>query len=438
MPLLVLLAGIAMLVVLILWARLNAFLAFLLVSIFVGLLLGMELPVVLDAMQQGLGDTLGSLAIIIGFGAMLGKLVADSGAAQRIAAWLRQCFGKRYLVWAFVVAGFIVGIPLFYGVGFVLMVPLVFTIAARYGIPTVYLGLPMLAALSVTHGLLPPHPAPAALVDLFGGNVGVTLLYGILIGIPVIILAGPVFALSLKKLNSRPLDTFVAEEMPEASLPGLGGSLLTAFLPVILIASGSLAGLYLPAGHPMHALLTGLGAPAMAMILAVLAALCILGIRRGKSVAELMESVSAAVRDIAMILLIIGGAGALKAILDASGVSLYIAGHLDQVPLHPLALAWGIAAVIRICMGSATVAALTTAGILAPAVAGTGADPNLMVLAAGSGSLIFSHVNDSGFWLFKEYFNLSVRETLMTWSVMETIIAVGGLAGVLILDGFLT
>ena len=434
MPLIILLAGIALLVILILWVRLNAFLAFLLVSILMGLLLGLELPVVLAAVQKGMGDTLGSLVIIIGFGAILGKLVADSGAAQQIASWLRQVFGKRYLVWAFVVAGFIVGIPLFYGVGFVLMVPLVFTIAARYNIPAVYLGLPMLAALSVTHGFLPPHPGPAALVGLFGANMGATLLYGTLVGIPAIILAGPVFGLSLKKYRSRPLKTFIAEEMPETSLPGIGGSLLTAFLPVILIAAGSLAGFYLPEENSFRIILAGLGDPAMAMILAVLFALYILGLRRGRKMPELMGMLSSAVADIAMILLIIGGAGALKAILDESGISLYLAEYLGRMDMHPLLLAWSISAVIRICVGSATVAALTTAGIMAPVITITGADPNLMVLATGAGSLIFSHVNDSGFWLFKEYFNLSVKETLLTWSVMETIIAFAGLAGVMILD----
>ncbi|QEC52677.1 Gnt-I system high-affinity gluconate transporter [Anseongella ginsenosidimutans] len=434
MPLIILLAGITLLVILILWARLNAFLAFLLVSILVGLLLGLELPVVLAAIQKGMGDTLGGLVIIIGFGAILGKLVADSGAAQRIASWLRQVFGKRYLVWAFVMAGFIVGIPLFYGVGFVLMVPLVFTIAARYNIPAVYLGVPMLAALSVTHGFLPPHPGPAALVGLFGANMGATLLYGTLIGIPAIILAGPVFGLSLKKYRASPLKTFVAEEMPVASLPGIGGSLLTAFLPVILIAAGSLAGFYLPGGSSLRGVLTGLGDPAMAMILAVLFAMYILGFRRGRKMQELMGMLSSAVADIAMILLIIAGAGALKAILDESGISLYLAEYLGRMDMHPLLLAWSISAVIRICVGSATVAALTTAGIMAPVIIVTGADPNLMVLATGAGSLIFSHVNDSGFWLFKEYFNLSVKETLLTWSVMETIIAFSGLAGVMVLD----
>lgn len=434
MPLIILLAGIALLVLLIVWFRLNAFLAFLLVSVLMGLLLGLELPVVMAAVQRGMGDTLGSLVIIIGFGAILGKFVADSGAAQRIASWLRHFFGKRYLVWAFVAAGFIVGIPLFYGVGFVLMVPLVFTIAARYNIPAVYLGLPMLAALSVTHGFLPPHPGPAALVDLFGANMGLTLFYGTLIGVPSIVLAGPVFGRSLKKYRSKPLKTFIAEEMPEASLPGVGESLLSAFLPVILIAAGALAGFYLPEGNSFRGILTGLGDPAMAMILAVLFAMYVLGLRRGRKMPELMAMLSSAVADIAMILLIVAGAGALKAIMDDSGVSAYLAEYLAGMDMHPLLLAWCISAVIRIGVGSATVAALTTAGILAPLVAVSGIDPNLMVLATGAGSIIFSHVNDSGFWLFKEYFNLSVKETLMTWSVMETIIAFAGLAGVIVLD----
>lgn len=437
MPLIVLLAGIALLVILIVWARLNAFLAFLLVSVFIGLMLGIELPVVLDAIRKGLGDTLGSLTIIIVFGAVLGKLVADSGAAQRIASCLRQRFGERYLMWAFVLAGFIVGIPLFFSVGFVLLVPLVFTVAARYRVPAVWLGLPMLAAMSTAHGLLPPHPGPAALVGLFGGDMGKTLLYGVLVAIPTIILSGPVFSLTLKRYRSEPLSTFLAKEAPEESLPGIGSSLFIAFLPVILIAAGSLAGFYLPEDQVMRRILTGMGEPSLAMIVTVLAALYLLGWRRGEKLSVLMGSLEEAVRGIVLILLVVAGAGALKAVLDESGVSNYIASGLEGLSIHPLLLAWMISAGIRICVGSATVAALTTAGILAPAMAATGVDPNLMVLATGVGSLALSHVNDGGFWLFKEYFNLSVRETLLTWSVMETIIAVTGLAGVMLLNSIL-
>lgn len=434
MQLFILLTGIVALILLITWARLNTFIAFLLVSIFVGLAIGMDLATVTAAIQKGIGDTLGSLVIVVGLGAMLGKLVADSGAAQRISSGLMQLFGIRYLQWALVITGFIVGIPLFYNVGFVLLVPLIFSVASRYKIPVVYLGLPMLAALSVTHGYLPPHPSPTALVKQFNGDLGLTLLYGIVIAIPAIVLAGPVFSLTLKKYVAKPLDTFTHTNIPDNELPGMFSSIVSAFLPVILIAASSLINLYVPDGNPVKPIIAALGDPVIALLLALLVAVYALGLKRGKRMSAIMATLSDAVKDIAMILLIIGGAGALKQILDESGVSRSIAGGLEGLHVHPLLLAWGISAIIRVCIGSATVAGLTTAGIVAPLIATTGVNPNLMVLATGAGSLMFSHVNDAGFWLFKEYFNLSVKDTLRTWSVMETIVSVVGLLGVFVLD----
>lgn len=435
MSLLIVLIGIIGLVILIGYFKVNTFLSFVLTSIGIGLGMGMSILEISKALQQGIGDTLGFLVIILGCGAMLGKLVADSGAAQRISDSLIAMFPNRYIQWAVVLTGFLVGIPMFYSVGFVILVPLVFAVGASTRLPLLYIGLPMLAALSVTHGYLPPHPAPTALVGQYGADLGQTLLYGLLVAIPAIILGGPVFATTLKKYHPQPLPEFMnPKRLTSEEMPSLGISVLTALLPVILLASATVLKIFVSEEAQIWPLLEFLGDPIMAMIISLLVALVTLGKWQGKSMAELSQTLEAAIRGIAMILLIIAGAGALKAILVESQVSAYIGEQLAGMDVSPLILAWGISAVIRVCVGSATVAGLTSAGIVAPLIPMTGADPNLMVLATGAGSLMFSHVNDSGFWMFKEFFNMSVLDTLKTWSVMETIVSVAGLVGVLLLN----
>ncbi len=437
MTYLILTGGIALLIILIAWARFNAFLSFLIVSILIGVVSGMNVSSVVTSIQKGIGDLLGSLVIIIGLGAMLGKLVAESGAALRISSGLINAFGKKYIVWALVVTCFVIGVPLFYNVAFVLAVPLVITVAARYKIPAVYIGLPALAALSVTHGYLPPHPSPVALVQQFKADMGVTLLYGFLIAVPAIILAGPVFALTLKKYNNKPLQAFASADIEEEKLPSLFISILSAFLPVLLIGLGSFVTYALPPQNSMAVFAKAIGDPVIAMLVSVLFATFTLGIRNGKRLGAVMSSLGEAVKDVAMIILIIGGSGALKQVLIDTGISNHIVGGLSTLSVHPLFLAWGISALIRVCVGSATVAGLTTAGIVAPLIVTTGVNPSLMVLATGAGSLMFSHVNDPGFWMFKEYFNLSLKDTIKTWSVMETIVSVVGLIGVFAINFFL-
>ena len=368
---------------------------------------------------------------------MLGKLVADSGAANKIADSLIQAFGSKRVQWALVVTAFIVGIPLFYGVGFVLLVPLVITIAQKYKIPAVYLGLPTLAALSVTHGYLPPHPSPVALAQQFHADLGKTLLYGFMIAIPAIIIAGPMFSVTLKKYHSKPLSVFTNQEIDEKKLPSLFFSLLAAFLPVLLIALDTLVKIISPIQNTFTLLVHTIGDPSIAMLISLIIALYTLGIRQGKKIEIIMKPMGDAIKDISSILLIIAGAGALKQILTDSGISNDLIQPLIGLSIHPLFLAWSISAIIRVSVGSATVAGLTTAGIVAPLIASTGVNPCLMVLATGAGSLMFSHVNDPGFWMFKEYFNLTVKETLKTWSIMETIVSVVGLIGVFIINSFL-
>jgi Gnt-I system high-affinity gluconate transporter len=434
MNLLIVLFGILLLVALISWGKVNAFLAFLVVSIITGLLLGIPFGSITKSLYKGIGDTLGQLAIVIVLGAMLGKMVAESGAAQRIASTMMSIFGEKYIQWALMVTGFIIGIPLFYNVGFVLMVPLIFSVVYKYKLPAVYIGLPMLASLSVTHGFLPPHPAPAALVGQFHANMGKTLLYGICIAIPAIILAGPVFSRTLKHIVSSPLEGLVAADKPESQLPGIGNSMLSSLLPVLLLMLTTLLPLLFTLTPVVKNVIDFLGDPSIILLLAIGTATYTLGIRGGMTIKKIMQIYEDAAKDISMILLIVAGAGALKEVFLDSGVSREIAGILQEWPVHPLVLGWLIAAIIRVCLGSATVAGLTAAGIILPLMNRTHVDPNLMVLSVGAGSLLFSHVNDGGFWLFKEYFNLSIKDTIRSWSLMETIVSVVGLVGVLLLN----
>lgn len=427
---------IALLVLLITRFKFNTFLAFLIVSLLAGLLLGMKITTITTSIQKGIGDLLGSLVIVIVTGAMLGKLVAESGAAQQITTGMMRLFGTRNIQWALMITGFIIGIPLFYNVGFVLVVPLIFSAAYRFNLPAVYIGLPMLASLSVTHGFLPPHPSPTALVGTFNADMGLTLVYGFIVAIPTVIIAGPIFAKAIKKIEAKPLETFKAADLPEDQLPSLTTSVLASLLPVILLATTTFIAPVMPEEGTVSDIVKFFSDPDIVMLFSLLVATYALGLRGNMSLARIGAIYGDAVKDISMILLIIAGAGALKNILVDSGISHEIAGLMQNLNMDPLVLGWLIAATIRVCMGSATVSGLTAAGIVAPAIAGQPVDPNLMVLAIGAGSLMFSHVNDSGFWMFKEYFNVSIMDTIKSWSLMETIVAIAGLIFVLILDIF--
>lgn len=434
MTLLTIAICIGLLVLLITWGKINPFLAFLVVSIVAGIFTGIPLENIGKSLQKGIGDMLGSLVIVVVLGAMLGKIVAESGAAQRIASVMMGIFGEKNIHWGLVFTGFIIGIPLFYNVGFVLMIPLIFSVVNQYKLPAVYVGLPMLASLSVAHGFLPPHPSPAALVAQFQANMGITLLYGLAVAIPAIIIGGPLFATTLKKIPSIPLKTFQNETLAEEQLPSTLNSFLTALLPVFLLAFTTILAIYAKDIPALKSITTFISDPQIVMLISVTVATFTLGIKMGFTMKKIMDYYTHAVKDVSMIILIIGGAGALKQILIESGVSNEIAEVLKNLPFNPLIIGWLVAAIIRICVGSATVAGLTTAGIIAPMVQQTGANPELMVLAIGSGSLMFSHVNDPGFWLFKEYFNLSIKNTIRSWSMMESIVSFVGIIGVMILN----
>lgn len=427
--------GILALFLLVAVIRLNTFISFILVALGIGIFQGMPLNQLVGSLEKGIGNILGFLVMILGFGAMLGKLVAESGAAQRITEGLVAYFGVKNTKIAVMLTGFLVGITLFYSVGFVILVPLVFTVAASTGLPLIQVALPMLASLSVTHGFLPPHPAPSALSVMFEADLGKTLLYGFIVSIPAILISGPVLVRFLPKVQARPIKEFQASRVfTKEEMPGLGISLFTTLLPVLIIGIATVLIELNSLSAQTTTVVEFIGNPVIALLITVLFAAYVLGIRRGKSVKEVMDIYANSIKGITMVLLIIAGSGALKQILVDSGVSQEIGVMLEGINISPLIIAWFIATVIRFTVGSATVAGLTAAGIVLPLVSATDVSPELMVLAIGSGSLMLSHLNDSGFWLFKEYFNLTIKETLSTWTVMETSIGISGLLGVLALN----
>ena len=433
---------IALLILLISWGRVPPFAAFIAIALIAALCFDMPLSDIGKSLERGIGDMLGGLAAIICLGAMFGRTIADSGAARSIANALIAAVGVRFILIAMALTGLIVGIPLFYSVGFVVLIPLIFSLSTRTKLPAVHLGIPLLCGLSVAHGFLPPHPSPIALIKLFGADMGLTLIYGIIVGGVTVMIAGPMLALTLKGIAPQAVsqatgqspDLFTDSHLSEERLPGPFNSCFTALLPVALIAATT-AVAYVPHGSPeLKAVVIFIGQPTVALMMSLIYATFSLGVARGVSLKTLMQADGACLKDVSGILLTLAGAGALKQVFVDSGVSAQLAGWLQTVPLQPLILGWLIAVVIRIALGSATIAGLTAAGIMAPVVVASHVEPNLMVLSIGAGSLMFSHVNDAGFWLFKEYFNLNLRDTFRSWTLMESLAGVVGLLCVLALN----
>ncbi|TDW96277.1 gluconate:H+ symporter [Dinghuibacter silviterrae] len=437
MPLILCVIGILCLILLMVWCKLDAFISFIVVSVGLGLAYGLDIKGIAGAIQKGIGSILGTLVIILGFGAMLGRLVADSGAAQQIMDSMIRVSGRKGLLWAMALAGLVIGIPLFYTAGFVVVMPLIAAVGASTGLPLVHVGMPMLSALSVAHGFLPPHPSPTAITHMLHADLGRTLLYGLMAAVPAIVIAGPLFAQTLKKYTARPDPALLRSRvLPKEELPGLGVSLLTALLPLVLLTATTVLEAVAPKQEgTIKDIITFIGDPNIAMLISVLVAVYVLGLRRGKRMTEVMKSLEDAFKGVAPVLMVIAGSGVFAEVMKEGGADDYIAGVLSHAPLSPLVLGWGIAAMIRVSVGSATVAGLTAAAIILPLMGQhPELHPELMVLSIGAGSLFCSHVNDGGFWLFKQYFNLSVRETFLTWSVMETIVSLVGLGMVLILN----
>ena len=426
------------LIVLIARFKLHPFVVLIAVSLGLGAVAGMPLGGVVKAFQDGVGGVLGFIAIVVGLGTMLGKMMAESGGATRIATTLIAMFGERRVHWAIMFVAFIVGIPVFFQVGFVLLVPLVFTIARRTGMSLVKIGIPLVAGLSVVHGLVPPHPAAMLAVGAYQADVGLTIAYAILVGLPTASLAGPIFASWVAPRITLPAENPVAAQFEGGvarDMPGFGISVFTVLLPVILMLCASAADVTLATTSPLRSALDFVGSPIVSLLLALLFSFWSLGYRQHFTRDQVLKFANDCLAPTATILLVIGAGGGFNRVLLESGVGKAIADVALGSHASPLLLAWIVAALIRVATGSATVAMTTSAGIVAPiALVTPGTSAELLVLATGAGSLVLSHVNDSGFWLIKEFFNMTVPQTLKTWTVAETIIGVAGLAFTMLLS----
>ncbi|GAA3063327.1 gluconate:H+ symporter [Actinokineospora globicatena] len=428
--------GIALIVVLITKLKFHPFLALVLGSGALGLVAGMPVGTLIESFTKGVGSTVAGVGVLIALGAMLGKLLADSGGADQIVDTILGRASGRKLPWAMALVAALIGLPMFFEIGLVMLIPVVLLAARRSGKPLMLLGIPALAGLSVLHGLVPPHPGPLVAVDALKADLGLTLGLGVLVAIPTVIIAGPVFA----KFAARwvPVEAPVVEEEVErpATRPSFAATLATVLLPVVLMLGKALADILLAKENTVRHVLDFLGAPLVALLLAVLVGMVTLGHGFGRD--KLAASIGESLPPIAGILLIVGAGGGFKQTLVDAGVGDVITGLAKDANFSPLLLGWLIAVAIRLATGSATVATISAAGIIAPLAVGM--EPThaaLLALAIGAGSLFFSHVNDAGFWLVKEYFGLSVGQTIKTWSVMETLISVVGILIILPLSWLL-
>lgn len=422
--------------------KVSPFLSLLVVAILTGFGLGMEPGAILTSLKNGVGSTMGDVALIICLGAILGKILEAGGAAEQISSTLINSFGVKQIQWAMLVTGFVIGIPLYYNAGFVILVPLVFSITRRTGLPLLYIAIPMAASLSTTHCFLPPHPGPAYLVNTFGKlvetDMGKTLIYGIIIAIPVVIIAGPLLGKILKRIK---VDIGSSVPAPDTSewkqLPSALPSFLIGLLPVLLITFAVLANNFIKGDSLVRDIITFIGDSTIALLIAVLVAIGYFGLKAGRSMDTTMKWLSDGISGIAMILLIITAGGVFKQVLVDSGAAKFIASFSSKWQMPPLLFGWIVTALLRVTIGSATIAGITAAGVVSPLVATGAVSPELMVLAVGTGSVFGSHINDTGFWMFKEFFKLSLKQTFLSWTVMETVISILGLAGVLILNAII-
>ncbi|UXR55723.1 gluconate:H+ symporter [Staphylococcus schleiferi] len=444
-PLISVFIGIIVLLLLIMQFQLNTFIALIITAMLTGILLGMPYNKIVTTIEAGIGGTLGHIALIFGLGAMLGKLLADGGGATQIADTLIAKLGKKYVQWAMVIASFMIGIALFFEVGLVLLIPLVFTIAKRMNVSQLKMGLPMVTALSVTHCFLPPHPGPVVIAKELNAPIGKVLLYGFIIAIPVTLIAGPLFVKIAPYLSRSAFEREgdisslgATKSFEDEKLPNFALSTFTALLPVLLMLFATIWQLVTghesgPKNH-LERIIYFVGNAGTAMLIAVIFAIFSMGILRGKSTKQVMNTLTEAIYPIGMMLLIIGAGGAFKQILIDGGVGGAVEHIFTDVRISPILLAWLVAALLRLALGSATVAAISTTGIILPLLQTTDVNLALVVLAIGAGSIFCSHVNDAGFWMFKEYFGLTVKETFLTWSLVETIISVSGLGFVYLMS----
>ena len=423
------LTAVIALILLIARSNLNPFLALILVSLGLGAAAGMPLDKLLATFETGVGKTLGHIALVVGIGTMLGKMMAESGGAERIARTMIGWFGPDRVHWAMMTAAMAVGLPVFFEVGFVLLMPIVFTVARRTGTSIIKIGLPMVAGLSVVHGLVPPHPAALLAVTAYGADIGRTMVLALIVGIPTAAIAGPLFASLIDKhvvaAGSSPMADALTELAPDTrSLPGFGITLLTIFSPVALMLLGSSADSLAAPGGSANAAIRVVGHPVSALLAGLLLSFVTFGSARGFDREQIGRFMEECLAPTAMVTLVVGAGAGFGSILMEAGISAAVVGFARGVDLPLLLLAWLVAAMMRIATGSATVAMSTAAGIVAPVAGDGGVSPELLVLATGAGSLILSHVNDGGFWLVKTYFGLTVPQTFKTWTVCETLISV--------------
>ncbi|MGG0381601.1 gluconate:H+ symporter [Priestia filamentosa] len=448
MPLLFTAIGVILLLILIMVLRLNTFVSLIIVSFVVALMLGIPVEEIATSIESGLGGTLGHIGLIFGLGAMLGRLIADAGGSHRIAMTLLNKFGEKKIQWAVVFASFIIGITLFYEVAFVLLIPIVFTIAKELNISIIKLGLPMSVTLLVTHSFLPPHPGATAVASEYGADIGKVLIVGIIIAIPTVIIAGIWYPRVIEKLspcmfhtNREVVSIGAQKTFALDKTPGVGISIFTAIFPVILITLGSVVEMIQEtvgfADNGLIIFIRFIGSASVSILISLLLAVYTMGIARKIPIRSMMNSCSASINALGMLLLIIGGGGAFKEILIDGGVGTYIAKLFEGSSISPILLAWTVAALLRIALGSGTVATLSTAGLIIPILSQT-PDVNLVLvtLATGAGSCMASHVNDAAFWIVKEYMGMSMKETFATYSVISSIISVVGLGFIMLLDLF--
>jgi len=437
MPFIIILFGIAVQIFLTI-KKVSPFLSLLMVAILIGLLLGMQPAAIASSVEKGVGSTLGGLALILCLGAILGKILETSGAAEQISTTLINRFGEKNIQWAMLLTGFLVGLPLYYNAGFVILVPLVFSVAKKTKLPLLYIAIPMAASLSATHCFLPPHPGPVVLVNAFKADLGKTLLLGLILVVPIVIIAGPLLGRILQHISAPPGSAPGENEwVKEKKLPAVFPSFMIALLPVILITASVIAKYFFKDETVIKKIIGFTGDSTIALLIAVCCSIYFLGIRMGKQMPVVMKWLNDAISGIAVIMLIITAGGVLKQVITDSGTGAYITSFSSQWKIHPLVFGWVVTALLRVAIGSATVAGLTAAGIVSPIIAAGAVSPELMVLAVGAGSVFGSHINDSGFWMFKEFFNITLKQTFLSWTIMESTISILGLIGVLLLNSFM-
>lgn len=437
---LVALISIFLLFFLVIKTKLHAFVALLLIALLLGVLTGMPLSSVINSIEKGMGSTLGFVATVVGLGAMFGQIMEVSGGAEQLARTLLRKLGEKHAPWALGITGFLIAIPVFFDVGFIILVPIIYRLTRKTKKSILYYGIPLLAGLAVAHSYIPPTPGPLAVADLMGVNIGWVIIYGSLAGIPSMIIAGPIFGKYIAKKIHVDVPQYIhieEKEMDEKTLPHIALVMSLLFIPIILILLNTISSALLPQNSHLRDILTFIGHPFTALIITTLLSFYFLGIRQGYSSQQIQNIANKALEPAGIIILVTGAGGAFKQVLIDSGVGNVIGHTMHESPLPPIIIAFIVAALVRLAQGSSTVAMITAGGLISPVIHNwhlSSPELGLIVISIASGATILSHVNDSGFWLINRYFGLSIPETLRSWTIMETLISLVGLAMVCLLS----